>query len=113
MRFFSATTEEDFMNAAQTNPAIKEAWGVIKVLSGDERNRALAEAREKARMDLDSFLGDARYEGRQEGLQEGRQAGVIGVARNLLRKKMTHEDVVDATGLSLEEVKRLASDLTD
>ncbi|MDR3176901.1 MAG: Rpn family recombination-promoting nuclease/putative transposase, partial [Desulfovibrio sp.] len=72
MRFFNATTEEDFMDVAQTNPAINEAWGVIKVLSGDERNRVLAEAREKARMDLDSFLGDARYEGRQEGLQEGR-----------------------------------------
>jgi predicted transposase/invertase (TIGR01784 family) len=127
MRFFNATTEEDFMSVAQTNPAINEAWGTIKVLSGDERNRALAAAREKSRMDLDSYIDDARYEGRQEGLQEGRQeglqegrqeglqegrqAGVIGVARNLLRKKMTHEDVVDATGLSLEEVKRLASDL--
>ncbi|GHU06103.1 hypothetical protein FACS1894158_11490 [Betaproteobacteria bacterium] len=43
MRFFSATTEEDFMQAAQNNPAIAKAWGVIKVLSGDERARALAE----------------------------------------------------------------------
>jgi predicted transposase/invertase (TIGR01784 family) len=86
MRFFSATTEEDFMQLAQTNPAINEAWGVIKVLSGDERSRALAEAKEKARMDLDSFLGDARYEGRQEGLQEGRQEEKLEVARNLLRK---------------------------
>ena len=99
------------MTVAQTNPAIDAAWGVIKVLSGDERARALAEAREKARMDLDSWLGDARYEGRQEGLQEGRQEGIFEVARNLLRKKMSHDDIVDATGLSLEEVKRLAADL--
>jgi len=117
LRFFRATTEEDFMTVAQTNPAIDEAWGVIKVLSGDERARALAEAREKARMDLDSWLGDARYDGRQEGLQEGRQEGrqegIFEVARNLLRKKMPHDDVVDATGLSLEEVKRLAAGLTD
>jgi predicted transposase/invertase (TIGR01784 family) len=103
------------MNLAQTNPAINEAWGVIKVLSGDERSRALAEAREKARMDLDSFLGDARYEGRQEGLQEGRQEGrqeeKWEVARNLLRKNMSHDDISDATGLSLDEINRLAADL--
>ena len=107
MRFFRATTEVDFMAVAQTNPAIKEAWGVIKVLSGDERARALAEAREKARMDLDSWLGDARYEGRQEGRQEG----VLEVARNLLQEKVPLGTVAKATGLSLKEIERLAADL--
>jgi predicted transposase/invertase (TIGR01784 family) len=112
MRFFRATTEEDFMTVAQTNPAINEAWGVIKVLSGDERARALAEAREKARMDLDSWLGDARYEGRQEGLQEGRQEEKLEIARNLLRTAMSHNDIVTATGLPHEDVKRLAAELS-
>ncbi|MDR1241341.1 MAG: Rpn family recombination-promoting nuclease/putative transposase [Deltaproteobacteria bacterium] len=111
MSFFKATTEEEYMDAAQTNPAINEAWGVIKVLSGDERNRALAEAREKSRMDFESFLGDARYEGWQEGLQEGRQEEKLEVARNLLQKKMPHDDISDATGLPLDEIKRLAADL--
>ena len=97
------------MNAAQTNPVIEKAWGVIKILSGDERARALAEAREKARMDLDSWLDDARYEGRLEGEQKGR----LEVARKLLRKKMSFDDIVDATDLPLEEVKQLASGLTD
>ena len=84
------------------------SWGRIKVLSGDERARAVAEAREKARMDLDSWLGDARFEGRQEGRQEEK----LGIARNLLQEKM-HVDIVSkATGLSLEEVKKLAADLT-
>jgi len=84
------------------------SWGRIKVLSGDERARAVAEAREKARMDLDSWLGDARFEGRQEGRQEEK----LGIAHNLLQKKMSYEDIADATGLSLEEVKKLAADLT-
>ncbi|MDR1488945.1 MAG: Rpn family recombination-promoting nuclease/putative transposase, partial [Desulfovibrio sp.] len=105
---------------SQTSPAIEKAWGVIKVLSGDERARALAEAREKARMDLDSWLGDARYEGRQEGLQEGEQKGrqegrqeeKFEVAKNLLRMKMPVDDIVKATGLPLDEVKRLAAKLT-
>jgi predicted transposase/invertase (TIGR01784 family) len=111
LRFFSAKTEEDFMTVAQTRPAINEAWGRIQVLSGDERARALADAREKARMDLDSWLGDARYEGRQEGLQEGRQEEKLEIARNLLRKKMSYDDIVDATGLSFDAINLLAAGL--
>ncbi|MDR0338972.1 MAG: Rpn family recombination-promoting nuclease/putative transposase, partial [Desulfovibrio sp.] len=53
MRFFRAQEEEEFEMLAQTNPAIAEAWGVIKVLSSDERARALAESREKARLDFE------------------------------------------------------------
>jgi predicted transposase/invertase (TIGR01784 family) len=111
LRFFRAKTEEEFMSVTETNPAIKEAWGVIKVLSGDERARALTEAREKARMDLESWLGDARYEGRQEGRQEGLLEGKTEVARNLLRRKTPVDVITEATGLTLEEVKRLATDL--
>jgi len=100
MRFLSAKTEEEFMTVSQTNPAIKEAWGVIKYLSGDEQARAMAEAREKARMDMDSWLGDARYEQKLE------------IARNALREKLPVETVVKLTGLPFEEIKRLAAELT-
>ena len=92
------------MAISQTNPAINEAWGFIKVLSGDEQTRALAEAREKARMDMDSWLSDARYEGRQEGIFE--------VARNALREKMPVETMAQMIGLPMEEVKKLAADLS-
>ncbi|MDR2892251.1 MAG: hypothetical protein LBV80_04085 [Deltaproteobacteria bacterium] len=91
------------MNVARTSPAINEAWGVIKVLSGDEQARALAEAREKHLMDMASYMDDARYEGRQKEK--------LDIAQKLLLKKMPHEDVADATGLSLENVKSLAPGL--
>jgi len=107
LRFFNAKTEEDFMSVSQTSPAIKEAWGAIKFLSGDERARALAEAREKARMDLDSWLGDARYEGRQEGRQEEK----LEIARSLLQEKVPVDAISRSTGLSVEEVERLAAGL--
>ena len=108
LRFFRAKTEEDFMSVSQTNPAINEAWGVIKVLSGDEQARAIAEAREKARMDHDSFLADARSEGRAEGRAEEK----IEVARNLLQEKTPVEVIAKATGLTLEEIIRLADDFS-
>jgi predicted transposase/invertase (TIGR01784 family) len=110
MQFFRAKTKEQFMEIAQTNPAIAEAWEVIQVLSADERVRALAEAREKARMDYEDNYDGAYREGEQKGRQEGRQEGLYIAARNALRKRMSHDDVADLTGLSIEEVQRIASD---
>jgi predicted transposase/invertase (TIGR01784 family) len=98
---------------AQTNPAMAEAWGVIKRLSADESARMIAESREKALMDFNSAVGSARRKGLQEGEQKGRQEERLEVAQKLLRKKMSYDDIVDATGLSLEEVNQLASGLTE
>jgi predicted transposase/invertase (TIGR01784 family) len=109
MRFFAAKTEEDFMALSQTSPAIAEAWGVIKHLSADESARMIAESREKGRMDMEAY----RETGRREGLREGEQKGKLEVARNLLRKKLSADDISDATGLSIEEVKKLTASLTD
>ncbi|MDR1242740.1 MAG: Rpn family recombination-promoting nuclease/putative transposase [Deltaproteobacteria bacterium] len=127
MRFFRAREKEDFEMLAQTNPAIAEAWGVIKHLSADESIRMLAEAREKAHRDMVSAEASAHNKGLQEGLQEGLQKGLqkglqeglqkgrqeerIEVARNALREKLPVETVVKLTGLSLNEVEGLASDL--
>jgi predicted transposase/invertase (TIGR01784 family) len=109
LRFFAANEKEEFEVLAQTNPAIAEAWGIIKHLSADESARMLAESREKALMDINSWVSGARREGRQEGRQEG----VYSVAKNLLREKMPAETIARLTALSLEEVKRLAADLSE
>ena len=108
LRFFGAETAEEYEMTAQTNPAINEAWGVIKYLSADEETRRLAEYEEMARRDE----ADRQKGAYDTGRQEGRQEGIYTVAKNLLRKKTSCEDVADATGLSLEEVKKLAADLS-
>ncbi|MDR1242881.1 MAG: hypothetical protein LBM00_08915, partial [Deltaproteobacteria bacterium] len=122
LRFFAAETAEEYAMIAQTRPAIAEAWGVVQYLSGDEEARRLAEYEEMSRRDqadrqkgaykqgLQEGRQEGLQEGRQEGLQEGRQEEKLEVARNALRKKMDHNMIADLTGLSLEEVKRLASD---
>jgi predicted transposase/invertase (TIGR01784 family) len=101
------------MAAAQTNPAIAEAWGVIKVLSGDERARALAEAREKARMDFEDNYNGAYKEGEQKGRLEGILEGILEekqeVAANALRENIPAETVARLTGLPLAEVKQIAA----
>ena len=87
----------------------------IKYLGREAAARRLAEYEEMARRDeADRQKGaysQGLQEGRQEGLQEGELKGIHRVAKNLLHKKMPYEDVVDATGLSFEEVKKLAADM--
>ena len=96
--------------AAQTNPAIAEAWGVIKYLSADEEARRLAEYEEMARRDEADRQKGAYSQGLQEGEVKGRQEEKLLIARNLLRQKMPYEGIAPATGLSLDEIKRLAAD---
>jgi predicted transposase/invertase (TIGR01784 family) len=111
LRFFSAKKKEEFEMLAQSNPAIAEAWSVVKRLSADESARMIAESREKAMRDYTSMQAEAHRKGLQKGLQEGRQEEKLAVARNLLQEKMPFETISKATGLSLDEVQRLAAEL--
>jgi predicted transposase/invertase (TIGR01784 family) len=88
---------------------------VIKVLSGDERARALAEAREKARMDYEDNYNGAYREGEQKGRLEGEQKGRLEerqeVALKALRENLPLETVARLTDLPLAEVQQLAAKL--
>ncbi len=104
LRFFAAETAEEYEMIAQTRPAIAEAWGVVQYLSADEEARRLAEYEEMARRDEAD---------RQKGAyKEGRQEGILEVARNLLQDKVPVPVVSKATGLSPDEIERLAADLS-
>jgi predicted transposase/invertase (TIGR01784 family) len=111
LHFFKARTEEDFMNAAEKNPAIDEAWGIIKILSGDERQRALAESREKYHHDMASCISDGRRAGLQEGRMEGVQEEKLNVALTALGDNIPHTLIAKLTGLSIEEIERLAAEI--
>ena len=130
LKFFAARTEEEFMTVSEKNPAIAQAWGVIKTLSADEEARLLAESREKARRDFEDRYDGAYQdgiregvlkgkregiqEGKREGIQEGKQEGVregkIAIAQNALREKIPVDVIARLTGLSLAEIERLAGE---
>ena len=99
--------------AAKTSPDIAQAVGVIMELSEDEQTRLLAEAREKYRRDEVARRKYAFQTGKQEGRQEGRQEERQDMARRLLLEKDPIEKVAKVTGLSLDEVKILASELSN
>jgi predicted transposase/invertase (TIGR01784 family) len=71
--------------------------------------RALAESREKARMDYEDNYNGAYKEGLQEGEQKGRLEGMKEVALKALRENLSVETVVRLTGLTPAAVKQLAA----
>ena len=122
LRFFAAKTEDEFMRLAQTSSAMEEAWGVIKELSADERERLLAEDREKTRRDNAAYyetgLVEGRAEGREAGIVEGREAGLAegraegcaSIISHMLAQGLSPEQISSFTGVTLKEVNALTAE---
>jgi predicted transposase/invertase (TIGR01784 family) len=104
LKFFAAETKEEFEMAAHTSSSIAKAWGIVQHLSGDEKARMIAEYEEMARRDQEDRLMGARREGELAGKLEANQV----IARNLLKKNFSWDDVAEITGLSLNEIKELS-----
>jgi hypothetical protein len=71
--------EEEFKMPAERNPVIREAYCKLQVMSEDEANRMLYEARLKAQRDKYSRIQGAWQEGRTEGRSKS-----IGIVPGLL-----------------------------
>jgi predicted transposase/invertase (TIGR01784 family) len=77
----------------------------VSKLSKEDR-LAYDHALKRYRDTLNSLRG-AKEDGRAEGLAEGRAEGILAVARKLKAKGINMADIVDATGLSIEQINRL------
>jgi predicted transposase/invertase (TIGR01784 family) len=95
MKFIKSDKEEDLDMLAERNPQMREAVGVLKELSADERTRMLYEEREIARRDYVSRMDGAKRE------------GIAEVARNLLKRNRPIEEIIEDTGLTREEIESL------
>ncbi|MDR1946659.1 MAG: hypothetical protein LBQ51_05775, partial [Desulfovibrio sp.] len=60
----------------------------------------------------EQWKNEGMLAGLQKGRMEGRQEEKKEVARKLLLKKLPVDDIADATGLSLGEVKLLSAELS-
>jgi predicted transposase/invertase (TIGR01784 family) len=91
-RFIAADTEEELNMIAERNPQFTKSVVRLRELSADEKTRDLYERREKARLDESSRTYDA----------------VAKVALNLLRRNRPISEIIEDTGLTLEEINALA-----
>lgn len=107
LKFFSATTKEEFEVLSKQNDTMEKAVTVLADISSDEATRMIAEAREKELRDQISRERGAREEGKIEGRIEGIKEGEIGVAKNLLKLGFPIDIVIKSTGLNEAELRGL------
>jgi len=86
--------KEEFDMIAERNPVIKKAVVRLTELSQDEKTRMMYESRQKLEWDMWSR----------------EQEGVFRVAKNLLNKNMSVEDVIEVTGLTYEDIEEIQAD---
>ncbi|MCL1882408.1 MAG: Rpn family recombination-promoting nuclease/putative transposase [Defluviitaleaceae bacterium] len=95
MKFLDAKTEEELNVLAQKNPVIQKAALRLLELSADEQARQLYEARLKEQLDINT----REYWATKQT--------ALNIAKNLLNRGMSIEDVSIDTGLSHEEVEAI------
>jgi predicted transposase/invertase (TIGR01784 family) len=115
LRFLKAETEEEFKMVAEKNPMIQEAYCKLQVMSEDEANRIIYEARLKAQRDDYSRMNGAHQKGLHEGLEkglekgreEGREEGQKEIILRMVEHGMTNKDIADVTHLSEQQINNI------
>ena len=80
---------------------MNKAVSVLNEMSADERARDLFERREKALRDIASMMHDSE--------QKGRHEQAIETARKLLKRNRLIDEIIEDTGLTLDEIESLKS----
>jgi predicted transposase/invertase (TIGR01784 family) len=93
LTFLKAEKEEEFKMVTEKNVVIKEAYCKLQVMSEDEANRMIYEARLKAQRDEYSRIRGALQKGLEQGHKEGRTEGQ-NMILELVRQGYTAEQIV-------------------
>ena len=57
-----------------------------------------------------SLLSEARENGINDGISKGASQEKVNIAKNMLNKSISIEDISDITGLSVEEINKLKNE---
>lgn len=117
IKFLNSTEKEDFDMLAEAKPIFRDAVSRLAILSEDERNRMIADDREKAIRDEDARRRYAEEKGFNVGLERGLEQGIeqgieqnsFEVALRLLKLGTNIEIIKIATNLSEEKIIELKS----
>ena len=109
LRFIKTNNEEEMKMLAHENPEIEKAYDALQDLSNDEAIRHEAQQREMY-LQNEMAINEERYEqGIKEGKEQGIKEGKIEIAKNLLSINLPLEQISSATGLTIDEIKKLKS----
>ena len=109
--FIDDSNKEAVKMAESKNVVLKKARKELDYLTGDAAVRRMAELREKWEMDEIAVKKHAERIGKEEGRREGRLEGKIeekrSVAKKLREMGIEVSKIIEATGLSKEEIEKL------
>ncbi len=121
--FLKGVQKERWGELSMNEPTLRKAMDTLEFLSQDREARQLYEMRQKALHDEVSMIlgakeegrAQGRAEGRAEGKEEGREEGkeegsrerALSVAKNLLSMGLSTEMIMQATGLTRQEIEKL------
>ena len=91
----------------EENENIKEAKEELDRISQDDILRRMAFKAELERMDHAQLMYEAKRDGKAEGKIEGAKEKEIQIAKNLLKLNVEIETIINATGLTKEEIEKL------
>lgn len=94
------------MNTTQER-IFRRAFQIAEVANLNPQDMERYELSLKDKRDWESAIETAVEEGREKGIKEGMKEGVKEVARNLRRTGVDIALIVQATGLTPEEVEKL------
>lgn len=112
-KYADETKEEDLETLIGDDRIIKRAYEELDRFGWTEKELNNYESVEMKKA-ADEAIKEAAYEkgqtkGRQEGLQEGRQEEKLEIAQALLKQGLQVDQISEATGLSVQEIKSLQS----
>ena len=87
----------------EKNKSVEKAKKILEEISSDERERYLAELRQKYIMDQKA-VADAGYD---KGVEQGIKKEKLEIAKKLKEMNMSLSDIEKATGLAVEEIESL------
>ena len=122
-QLFKAKTREELEMIANESEEWAEAANKVLLLSADERAQAYAFSQDNAafarrlhelgireeaiEQGIERGLEQGIEQGLEQGIEQGLEQGIEKVAKNMLAMGLSLEDVVKASGLCIEVVKKM------
>lgn len=97
------TSRETVNKVIESKEALQMAGNLLMSISQDERERAVFRSRRMYQTDMESNIATAEDRGRKEGALDK----ALAIAKNLLSRNMPIDQIVEITGLTLEELESL------
>ena len=111
LHFINQPDSELVKELEDVESEIRSAKAELIRLSGNKEERELFEKRRQSMLDEVSALAFAEEKGVQKGLEQGAKQRDIEIAKNLIRKGLDNDFIIETTGLSLEEVETIRKEI--